>query len=250
MNYGLYLSAAGVLSNMHRQDVAANNLANVNTDGFKRSLATLQQRAPEAIEEQMGFEYRHELLDGLGGGVLAAPTQIDVSQASIKPTGRDLDLAMRGSGFFAVQSNGAERLTRDGRFTVAPNQQIVSVNGGHPLLSINGLPIQVDPAAGALKVDEAGRVHQGADVVAEIKLVGADAADLKALGGGLFEATGATRPAAGQVEQGHLEMSNVESISELMKLIAATKAVQANGNLIRYHDTIMDRAANVLGRVA
>ena len=45
-------------------------------------------------------------------------------------------------------------------------------------------------------------------------------------------------------------MSNVDAISELMKLIAATKAVQANGNLIRYHDTIMDRAANVLGRVA
>ena len=71
MNYGLYLSASGVLTNMYRQDVFANNLANASTVGFKRDLAAISQRDPESIEGGHAMQWRNDLLDELGGGVFA-----------------------------------------------------------------------------------------------------------------------------------------------------------------------------------
>ena len=70
MNYGLYLSASGVLTNLYRQDVFSNNLANVETVGFKQDLPSIRQRAPESIEQQFGSDVSKRLLDKLGGGRL------------------------------------------------------------------------------------------------------------------------------------------------------------------------------------
>ena len=111
MNYGLYLSATGVLANTYRQDVIANNLANAETVGFKRHLATFQQRPVESH-----FQGRPDLsdptLDNIGGGFLVAPTQVDTSQGEFEPTGNNLDAAIFGNGFFAVQNKGKTQLTR------------------------------------------------------------------------------------------------------------------------------------------
>src|SRR5690606_13067862 len=75
MDYGLYLSAAGVLTNMHRTDVHANNLANVATTGFKPDFAVIRQRLPERLEDNIADVPAHELLERLGGGVLVDPTR-------------------------------------------------------------------------------------------------------------------------------------------------------------------------------
>ena len=87
MNYGLYLSASGVLTNTYRQDVFANNLANVETPGFKPDLPSIRQRDPEAIEDNLGFQGSNELLDRLGGGVLAGQQRINFNQGTLRPTG-------------------------------------------------------------------------------------------------------------------------------------------------------------------
>src|SRR5438105_2371537 len=116
MIYGLYLSATGVLANSYRQDVIANNLANSETVGFKKDLALFQQRGTEAQERGTPDE-SSRLLEGLGGGLLAAPTSMDLSQGDLEHTGNPLDVGLEGPGFFAVkESDGATRLTRDGRF--------------------------------------------------------------------------------------------------------------------------------------
>src|SRR5437667_10189719 len=100
MIYGLYLSATGVLANTYRKDVIANNLANSETVGFKRHLASFQQRPPES--QTMGRpDLSNPMLDNLGGGFLVAPTQIDTSQGDLETTGNNLDAAIYGKGFFA-----------------------------------------------------------------------------------------------------------------------------------------------------
>ena len=82
MNYGLYLSASGVLTNLYRQDVFANNLANSETVGFKPDSPTVRQREPEAIEDNLGLGASQRLLDKLGGGVLAGPQSIRFSPST------------------------------------------------------------------------------------------------------------------------------------------------------------------------
>ena len=91
MNYGLYLSASGVLTNMYRQDVFANNLANAQTIGFKPDFPMLSQRDPESVEDDAGFDVRHDLLDRLGGGVYAGPQAIDFSVGRLEQTENPMD---------------------------------------------------------------------------------------------------------------------------------------------------------------
>src|SRR5687767_1053211 len=104
MIYGLYASASGVLSNSYRQDVIANNIANAETVGFKRDLAVFQERRTAA--QRAGLSPRrwsNPALERLGGGVGAAATYVDLSAGELETTGRPLDLAIHGEGFFAVR---------------------------------------------------------------------------------------------------------------------------------------------------
>ena len=258
MNYGLYLSAAGVLTNMHRQDVAANNLANVETVGFKRDLATFIQRDAESIEDRLDPDVAHALLDRLGGGVHLGATRLDRSQGPLKTTDNPLDVAIEGRGFFVVnaQVNGEShpRLTRDGRLTMAPDGTLVMNNGRHPVLDMNDQPIVLDPAQ-SVEIDELGQVKQNDAVVGRLALLDvADGGALKHLGMGLYQASDAAMSnrtvAPGLVRQGALESSNIDPVREMLTMIEASRAITLSGNLMRYHDLTMDRAANVLGRVA
>src|SRR5512133_1500142 len=118
MNYGLYLSATGVLTNSYRQDVIANNLANSETVGFKKDLALFQQRLTEAQERRWPSSRSNPALEMLGGGAFASPTSIDLTEGDLEPTDNPQDLAILGQGFFAVSEQGQTRLTRDGRLMV------------------------------------------------------------------------------------------------------------------------------------
>lgn len=260
MNYGLYLSASGMLTNLHRQDVFANNLANVKTVGFKRDLAAIQQRDPEVIEERFGSRLSRRLLDRLGGGVFAARSRISFEPSPLEETGGDLDLALTGrNAFFVVRQidaagNEQVRLTRDGRLTRDAEGMLVTVVGGYRLLDDRDQPIAL-PATGKVHIDNAGKISVGDEQVATIQIAKVnDPERLIKQGHGLFRWSGAEDPRspveAPNVRQGFVESSGVDPIKALMNLISATKAVTGNANLIRYHDLMMDRAVNVLGRVA
>jgi len=260
MNYGLYLSASGVLTNLYRQDVFANNLANVKTVGFKRDLAAIRQRDPESMEDGFSSAQSNRLLDRLGGGVFAARGRISFEPGPLEPTGGDLDLALAGNNaFFAVgitDDTGKlqPQLTRDGRFTRDPDGFLVTIAGGHRVLDDKDQPINL-PATGKVHIDRTGNVTVGEDQVATIQVASVtDQARLIKRGQGLlgWEGEGDLRTPleSPDVRQGFVEASGVDPIKALMELISATKAVSGNGNLIRYHDLLMDRAVNVLGRVA
>ena len=257
MNYGLYLSSAGLLSNMHRQDASANNLANVSTVGFKRNLTAFRHREPEAVEDGFPLD-AHALLDRLGGGVWQHQTMLDASPGPLTQTGNDLDIAIEGEGFFAVRDpehpNDGPRMTRDGRLTIAPNGTLTTSAGRYPLLNTEGEPITVDPAA-TIHIDERGVIRQAGGEVARIQLLSIeDPVQIEHLGEGLSrpEPAAAIEPdrASGRIHQGMIEQSNVDPIHEMLQMIESSRAIQANATLIRYHDQVMEQAANTLGRVA
>ena len=141
MNYGLYLSATGVLANTYRQDVIANNLANSETVGFKRHLATFQQRPVESQAEGRP-DLSDPTLDNIGGGFLVSPTQVDTSQGEFETTDNNLDAAIFGKGFFAVENKGKMQLTRAGSFLLNKDGELVLSNSeGQRVLDQDGQPI-------------------------------------------------------------------------------------------------------------
>jgi flagellar basal body rod protein FlgG len=259
MNYGLYLSASGVLTNMYRQDVFANNLANAHTVGFKPDLPAITQREPESIEGGFGMELRHRLLDALGGGVFAGPQRIDFTPGAPQQTGDELDVMLDGEdAFFVVEDATANgdprlRLTRDGRFQVDAEGFLALTTGGQRVLDAQDQPIQVGRGRRPVITDTGQVMHNGEEV-ARVQITGvADRAALTKAGGNLFafDADANQRVPAGNasVTPGFLESSAADPIKTMMKMVEAAKDVTSNGNMIRYHDLLMDRAVNVLGRV-
>lgn len=261
MNYGLYLSASGVLTNLYRQDVFANNLANVKTVGFKPDVAMVRQRDPESIESGAPMKLRNRLLDRLGGGVFAGPQHLNLRQGNLTKTGAGMDVALGDPNAFFVTSvpdgvRGAmvERLTRDGRLTIDGRNFLVTASGGHRLVNERGRPVKIEPQSAMPTITETGQVMQGEKMVARLKVVQVAAPEkLLKEGGNLLRYDGAVeelrinpRP---NLHTGAVESSGVDPIKALMDVINATKSVTSNGNMIRYHDLLMDRAVNVLGRV-
>ena len=174
MSAGMYVSASGALTSMHRLDVASNNLANVNTTAFKRDFAYQTPRQPERLEDSLYHLGSDELLDQIAGGVLNGDTRTDFSQASISVTNTPLDAAIDGEGFFVVESaDGDPWLTRDGRFTLDSNGALVSATSGQPLLSNSDSPITLDPNL-PVSLSPRGEVIQGERTVAQLKLVSMD----------------------------------------------------------------------------
>ncbi len=258
MNYGLYLSASGALSNMHRQDVLANNLANMNTVGFKPDQVDNRQRLPERLESPGGFTDPKLMLERIGGGLFIQPTRADLSQGALTATKNDLDVALDGDGMFVVGdgiSSGIEeiRLTRDGRFTLDARGELVLAANGLKVLGEDNRPIRLDPTQTA-RIDQQGSIIQNGAEVARIQIAAApDARDLIKAGDNLFRLTDGSKlkagPAEGMVKQGFTEASAVDPILTMNAMMSAAKAAQANLTMIQHHDHILGQTMNTFARV-
>ena len=259
MNYGLHLSAAGVLTNMYRQDVLANNLANVSTVGFKRDLASISQRPAETSEDHETHPYQHDILDKIGGGVYAGAQRISFDVGPMQQTGNPLDLALESpDAFFVVAKPGERgkdelRLTRDGRFTRNAEGLLVTAVGGFKVLDADNTPIRISDDQSVV-VSNDGRLQQGGVDVAQVQVATVknrerlvkDGQNLLRYTGRPEDRVAADRP---RVRSGFVEASAVDPIRELLGLIETSGAIQNNTNMIKYHDLMMDRAVNSLGRV-
>lgn len=259
MNYGLYLSATGIMASSYRQDVIANNLANSETSGFKRDLAVFHERRTEARERGLGSSSSpssptNALLENLSGGMVAAPTLIDQSQGDMEPTGRNFDCAIEGSGYFMVEDNGTKRLTRNGQFMLdSSGTLILGSSAGQKVLDPAGKPIVLDPTR-QIAVGLDGTITQNGGAVARVGVF--DVPDPGAMtkhGGTLvdYPDMGAVRPSATSVVHGgFVERSNVDPAVELSQLMAAQRELEANANMIRYQDQTLARLVNDVAKVA
>lgn len=238
MTHGIYAAGGAMALLELRQEVIANNLANAATTGFRRDIVAAREAAPGEAPLRRG---------SLALGVLDTRPVLD--PGPLRQTGNPGDLAISGDGFFVVQGAGGEFLTRAGSFHRGATGEIVN-DAGERLLGDGG-PIRVDE--GEFTVARDGAVFVKGNLVDTIRVVSAPAgAPLRKAGEGRFErpAAGAgARPADSEVLQGYIEGSNVNAIREMVALVEAFRAYEANGKSIQAEDQVLGQAVNQVGRV-
>ena len=259
MLYGLYLSAAGVQTNSYRQDVIANNIANAETVGFKRDLALFQQRRTELQDRGLSPSRSNALMEKLGGGVFASPTIMDQSQGELETTGRNLDVALFGPGYFTVSHGDQTGLTRDGRFIVNRQGNLAMAdNENREVLDVKGRPIHLEPTL-ETNIDKEGIVTQkGPQIpmrqVGRVAVVDApDPSLLSKSGANLLTVSDPKqlRPAPNTLVRSEVqERANVDPTTEMAALMDAQRQLEANANMIRYQDQMLQKVCNDVGKIS
>lgn len=247
MIYGMYQSAAGILVNEYRQNVLANNLANADTVGFKRDVATFAERlrASQAGRRQGPT---NDLMEDLSGGTWLARTHTDFSEAAFVKTDNPLDVALAGPGFLRVAASGREYLTRDGRMMLDADGWLVSAVDGASILGHAGQPIRLSPRGGAISIDQEGRIQQSNVTVARLGVVDvADYDGLRKAGAGRFSAEGVgLRRSPAKVIPNFIESSGVQPLKELVTMIEAARTYQINAQMVSLQDQTAGRLINAV----
>ncbi len=254
---GLYTAASGALTAEAQADTIANNLANVDTTGFKRTLLQIQtgpQLQVYALQNQPGQKLggvpTSTLVGMLGTGAQVHDSPAVFDQGSLQNTGNSLDLAIQGGGFFTLQTPQGIRYTRDGQFARDPQGMLVTMDGNR-VLGRNG-PIALQ--TGPVQIAENGDVRQNGQVVDTLRLVHFN--NLTALrpeGDNHFVDTGAAAPALdanSSVQQGYLERSNANVVRSMVDLITAQRWFEANQKVIQTQDTANGFAIANVGRTS
>ena len=259
MNYGLQISASGAMTAFARQDILSNNLANLETTGFKPSTVFTQQREAVRQEDDLPLLDSNAMLERLGADALLAPVRTVFSQGPLEETGNPLDLAVQGEGFFAVQQSGpdgdAVRFTRDGRLTINDDTgELIMATTGLPVLDTASQPIRIT-GDGPVAIDAEGTIRQNGAPVARLGLFDvADRNQLNKLGANLFDLRGATPErvdfGTGRVRSGFLEGSSVNELGAIMQITAAGRAVSTNIEMVSYHDQMLSSAIGRFARSA
>jgi flagellar basal-body rod protein FlgF len=238
------MSAEGAHAQAKRLEVVANNLANVDTVGFKRDLAIFQARYAEATSRGMDLPGSGSLND-LGGGIMVQQTATDYSQGPLKRTDTPSDLAIQGDGYFVVQKDGESFLTRAGNFQLTASGQLITQQG-YPVLSQEGSPITINPAS-PWEVTSSGTVRQRGSSQNIGIVRPTSKGDLVKMGENLFRPLAEpTEVPAGErrVASGYVEASGVRPTTELLEMIDATRAIEANINMMQTQDQMLSGLVN------
>jgi flagellar basal-body rod protein FlgG len=246
MNLSLYSAATGMEAQQMNLDTIANNLANVNTPGFKRSKIEFQD---------LLYQKPKSAGADSGGGNLVPTTAKDFTQGQLTSTGGNLDLALQGDGFYEVQKpDGTTAYTRDGSFKLNASGQVVN-SDGLPILS----GFQAIPAGTtSINVSQTGMVSvQSSSGTQTFQLTLARFANpsgLQSMGGNLYsETTASGTPETGQpgvqgfgtIMQGYEESSNVNLVAEMVNLITAQRAYEINSKSIQASDEMLQNVAQM-----
>ncbi|MDM7916094.1 MAG: flagellar basal-body rod protein FlgG [Candidatus Eisenbacteria bacterium] len=261
MNSSLRTAASGMAAQQRMIDVLANNLANVNTTGFKRSRVNFEDLLYENVQGNKTVNYSNSESVGpvqVGKGVRVASIQRLHTPGAIEMTQRPLDMAIEGEGFFQVERpDGTTAYTRDGSFTLSDSGVIVT-SAGYTVLP--GISIPED--ATSITVSANGTVSiasQGKNDLTEIGRFELarflNPTGLEAIGENEYtETTASGKPTTGYaqedgfgaVRQGALESSNVEIVQEMTDMIAAQRAYEINAKAIRAGDEMMQTTNEII----
>lgn len=258
MNLSLYSAATGMEAQQLNLNTIANNLANVNTAGFKRSKIEFQdllyQKPRNAGSDAGGGNVVPTGIE-VGNGSRVGATSKVFTQGQLTSTGNQLDMAIQGEGFFEIQrSDGTVGYTRDGNFKIAPTGQ-VTTSDGLPVLS----GFQPVPAGtNSISMSENGTVtYEGPSGNQSFRVSltrFANPSGLKSLGGNLYqESAGSGAPETGApgeqgfgtVMQGYIETSNVNIVEEMVNLIVAQRAYEINSKSIQTSDEMLQNIAQM-----
>ena len=272
---GLYTAAAGMITETKRTDTLANNLANADTTGFKRDEAINREFEPMLIKRiNDGIDRRYDVTSFKGFhlgdaiptvGTLGLGSYIDEigtnhEQGGLQTTGNPLDLAIVGDGYFAIQTPQGVRYTRNGSFFKGQNGELQTVNGQRVLARGGRGGITIPQEATDITVTATGEVwatlpgQDGQARLGQLELVsfGPDPRAVLKQGDSLYYPQEGARPqaATGTIEQGVLENSNVNVVSDMVMLIANHRVYEAGSKAVTTQDAMLDKAVNEIGTVS
>ena len=227
--------------------VIANNIANVDTVGFKRDLAVMQSRYAEAIERGSVSPGAGTLND-IGGGVQFRETATDFAPGPLRKTGNPTDVALPNEGFFVVQKGQERMLTRAGDFRLTSGGELVTQQG-YSVLAEGNAPIRLSPTAGPWNIDSTGAINQAGTRQDLAIAKPASLGDLSKAGENLFRPLSDIRPMPAPqraVEAGYLEASGVQPTTEMTTMIETSRLIEANINVMKAHNQMLE---GLIGRI-
>lgn len=248
----LYISASGLRSEQKQIDVISNNVANMHTPGFKRGRVNFVDVATAGVAANVGAP-----MESNGNGTRIHSTSTIFTDGVMRATQNPLDLAIDGSGFFELEAeNGGQVYTRDGQFRLDTEGYLVTVQG----LRLSQ-PIQIPSDASNVRIAQNGEVTATLSgdtertVLGNIELTAFAAADmLTSVGDNRYTANAAAgapsygRPGEtgfGTVQQGFVELANVEMVEEMTALVLAQRAYQLNARVLQASDQILETINNL-----
>ena len=257
----LWTAASGMFAQQINVDVISNNLANVNTAGFKRSRPDFKELLYQSMKaagatSSSGNQYPTGLQVGLGSQIVA--TEKIFAQGDFKQTGNPLDLVIEGDGFFQVtMPSGETGYTRSGSFKLDSNGRVVTSEGWPMTPEITIPPNTVEISIGSdgtvsIRDGDTGEVQEAGATIQLARF--SNPAGLQAMGHSAFVPTQASGDAItgdpgtagiGSINQGFLEMSNVSVVEEMVNLIAGQRAYEVTSKAIQASDELLQIANNV-----
>jgi flagellar basal-body rod protein FlgF len=257
MSGEIYMAAAAALAYEKRLEVVANNLANVNTAGFKRDDVAFQAYLTSATGQNQAVQPPYPAAQAGANFWIAYQSRVDFTPGPLKQTGTVFDLALNGKGFFSAESPQGTVYTRRGNFTLSPEGVLVTQEGW-PVQGIGG-EIRVDgrtagPGGLEFSVGEDGTVRVNQKDVGRLRIE-----DFPQSGSLVKTGLGYFKPSGGEggqpledfsVAQGFLEMSNVEAIQSMVEMIEILRGYESYQRVIRSVDDANAKSINDLGRTS
>lgn len=244
MDNAVYVGISRQMVLRREMDIIANNIANLDTTGFKVE-SLMQKTDPAAPAMTMGGPKPVKF-------VAADTVARNFGQGALNKTGAPLDMAIEGEGFFQIQTPNGPRFTRDGRFTTDPTGRLVT-QAGMAVLDDGGGEIVIDAEKGQVAVGADGSMSQGNERVGKVGLYAfANQGALEKAGDNTFRNSSNLQPQPAEtakLRQGHLETSNVKPVLEITRMVEVSRAYESTAKLIDGEAELSRRSVERLGRV-
>jgi flagellar basal-body rod protein FlgG len=236
MDKAIYVALSGAVLQERRMEVLTDNLANVNTAGYKGQ--------KPLFEASLSDEFRIRSFGRL------TDVSTDHTQGILQQTGKKLDFAIRGDGFFAVETPMGRGYTRDGSFIAGVDGDLLT-REGHKVLGVDG-PLKLSSTD--IKVDALGRLMSNGAVVGELKLATFNDLTVLRREGGVYRALPGSQeqPVSPntQVEQGYIETSNVNAVKAMTTMIEALRSYETHSKMIQSIDDQTRKSVEEVGRTS
>lgn len=238
MQDSLYVALSAQLALEKRLATIADNVANTSTAGFRATGVKFEDVVSGTGQKAVAF-------------ASSGDTYLSTAHGSMTETGNPLDFAVQGDAWFGIDTPAGIVMTRDGRFSMDENGQLLSIEG-HPVLDAGGAPIQLDPAGGPPKAGADGSLRQGDRMVGAIGLFSFDPGpNFTRYGNSGIIPAREPEPIADRIDvgvaQGFLEESNVNPVLEMTRLIQVQRAFENVAALMRQTEATTDDAIKTLG---
>lgn len=250
MTRGFYNLTSGVLSQSRRLDVVANNMTNISTPGYKKETYT-DITFEDVLLSRVGNQDKSGNTPIGQGSYILAPSQlyVDYQQGSVEETGLNLDFAIQGDGFFAIQTENGIEYTRNGSFSLDEEGYLYLPAFGR-VLGMDGQPIQL--YTDVIRADGFGRIsNEDGGYYGQIGVFTfQDNGQLVINDSGLYGANGqAANPTETPVAWRSVESANVDMVQEMVQMMTAQRALQSASQVLKIYDGVLTKATGEIGRL-